>query len=150
MGFLENTRYSIFLLSILLRSVYINHLFSFNQRLVEIIDKEKVKLTSVDKGFTLKTKRAKIVSVKINVRYFLPHLTDDQDIIEVSGNTIGQCFEQLITQFPKAKRWLFGKDGNISNFIDIYLNLESTYPDELTTPVKDGDEIQIVMKLSGG
>ncbi len=88
--------------------------------------------------------------VKINVRYFLPHLTDDHDVVEVSGNTIGQCLEQLITQFPKAKRWLFGKDGNISNFIDIYLNLESAYPNELTKPVKDGDEIQIVMRLSGG
>jgi molybdopterin converting factor small subunit len=90
------------------------------------------------------------MSVKINVRHFLPHLTNDQDVVEVEGSTIGQCFENLVARFPKVKRWLFGKDGKLSNFIDIFVNLESVPPDELTKPVKDGDEIHIVMRISGG
>lgn len=90
------------------------------------------------------------MSVKINVRHFLPHLTNDQDVLEVNGSTIGECFEQLVARFPKLRGWLFREDGNLSNFIDVYINLESAYPDELTKPVKDGDEIHIVMKISGG
>ena len=90
------------------------------------------------------------MSVKINVYYFLPHLTNDQEEIEVDGSTIAQCFEQLISRFPGVKEWLFGKDGRISNFLDIYVNLEMVDPDELTRPVDDGDVIHIVMMLTGG
>ncbi len=90
------------------------------------------------------------MSVKINVYYFLPHLTEDQEIVEVDGNTVGECLEKLVKRFPKAKEWLFGKDGNLSKFLDVYVNLEEAYPDELNTPVKDGDEIHIVMQLTGG
>jgi molybdopterin synthase sulfur carrier subunit len=90
------------------------------------------------------------MSVKINVSYFLPHLTNDQDVVEVEGSTIGQCLENLVARFPKVRKWLFGKGGKLSNFIDIFVNLESSPPDELTKPVKDGDEILIVMRISGG
>ena len=90
------------------------------------------------------------MSVKVNVYYFLPHLTNDQEEIEVNGSSIGQCFEQLTALFPKVSEWLFGKDGKISNFVDIYVNLEMVDPDELTRPVNDGDVIHIVMMLTGG
>ena len=90
------------------------------------------------------------MSVKVNVYYFLPHLTRDQEEIEVNGSTIGECFEQLESQFPKVREWLFGKDGKISNFLDIYVNLEMVDPDNLTAPVNDGDVIHIVMMLTGG
>ena len=90
------------------------------------------------------------MSVKVNVYYFLPHLTNDQEEIEVNGSTIGQCLEQLINIFPKAREWLFGKDGKISNFLDIYINLEMVDPHDLTRQVDDGDVIHIVMMLTGG
>lgn len=90
------------------------------------------------------------MSVKINVRHFLPHLTDDQDVVEVEGSTVGQCLENLVARFPKLRRWLFGKDGKLSNFLDIYVTLENLPQDELTKPVNDGDEIHIVMRISGG
>jgi len=34
--------------------------------------------------------------------------------------------------------------------IEIYVNAESSYPDELTKPVNDGDELQIVIMIVGG
>jgi molybdopterin converting factor small subunit len=90
------------------------------------------------------------MSVNVNVHYFLPHLTNDQDVVEVKGNTISQCMEQLVARFPGAREWLFGKDGNLSNLIDVYVNQESVYPEGLAKPVKDGDEIRIIMMISGG
>ena len=90
------------------------------------------------------------MSVKINSYYFLPHLTNDQEIIEVQGNTIRECLDQMVALFPKAREWLFGKDGKLSNFLEVYLNLEDTNPENLDKPVKDGDEIHIVMHLTGG
>jgi molybdopterin converting factor small subunit len=90
------------------------------------------------------------MSVKINVYHFLPHLTNDQEIVEVEGNTIGECLEHLASMFPAARRWLFGEDGNLSHFLNIYINKESALPEELNKSVKDGDEIFIVMMMTAG
>jgi sulfur-carrier protein len=90
------------------------------------------------------------MSVKIDVHYFIPVLTNDRDIIEVDGNNIGQCFDQLIHLYPKVKEWLIAEDGGISNVVEVYLNHDSVQPEGLAKPVKDGDVIHIVMMISGG
>jgi sulfur-carrier protein adenylyltransferase/sulfurtransferase len=90
------------------------------------------------------------VSIKINVQYFLPHLTGDRDEVEVKGNTVGQCLEQLVARFPKLKRWIFKDNGQLTDFIEIHINMESYHEDALSQPIKDGDEIYIVMMLTGG
>jgi sulfur-carrier protein len=90
------------------------------------------------------------MSVKININPFLTHITNNQSVVEVSGNTIGQCIQQLVTRFPELKKWLFKKNGKLSNLVDIYLNKESSYPLELDKPVKDGDELHIIVIISGG
>ena len=48
------------------------------------------------------------------------------------------------------KKALFDKKGKLKNIINIYLNQESTYPEELAKAVKDGDEIHITVILAGG
>jgi hypothetical protein len=45
---------------------------------------------------------------------------------------------------------LFDKRGKLNNIVEIYLNLQSAYPDELARQVKDGDEIHVTLMLSGG
>lgn len=90
------------------------------------------------------------MSVKINIPNFLPHLTNGQDVVEVNGNTVGQCLEQLVSRFPELKDWLFGKDGKLKSAVDVYVNMESSYPEELAKPVKDGDELHIIIIISGG
>jgi len=94
--------------------------------------------------------RGELVSVKINIHPSLLHLTEDQEVVEVSGNTVGQCFQQLTAKFPEIKEWLFEKDGKLSKYIDVYVNQESSYPEELAKPVNDGDELNIIMTIAGG
>jgi molybdopterin converting factor small subunit len=90
------------------------------------------------------------MSVKVNVYYFLPHLFEARDDVEVEGDTVGACLEQLIDRYPKARRWLFGEDGRVANFADLYLNYKIIDPEDLTLPVGDGDVIHIVMMLTAG
>ena len=90
------------------------------------------------------------MSVKINIHSFFSHLTNGQEIVEANGNTVGQCLEHLVTQFPGLRKWLFEKDGKLNRLVDIYVNLESSYPEELAKPVKDGDELHIIVIISGG
>jgi molybdopterin converting factor small subunit len=90
------------------------------------------------------------VSITINVQYFLPHLTDDRNEVEITGNTVGECLEQLVARYPKSKKWIFQDNGKLTDFINIFINLESLDEDVLSQSVKDGDEIIIVMMLTGG
>ena len=84
------------------------------------------------------------MSIKINLSpRFFPH-TNNQQVAEVSGSTVGQCLEHLVEQFPGIKQWLFDKNGKLHSYLDIYVNGQSVYPEELTKPVKDGDELYIV------
>ncbi len=45
---------------------------------------------------------------------------------------------------------LFEKSGKLRNHIEVFLNLKTTYPQELAMPVKDGDEMHITVMLAGG
>ena len=90
------------------------------------------------------------MSVKIKIHPFLSQHTNNQDMVEVNGRTVGQCLEQLVDQFPELKPWLFEKNGKLNRLVEIYVNMESSYPEELAKPVKDGDELHIIIIISGG
>ena len=90
------------------------------------------------------------MSISINIHKTHREHTDDQETLEVAGQTIGECVEDLIDRYPGMKSAVFDAKGKLLSQIEIYLNMESAYPDELKKPVKDGDEIHIVVMLAGG
>ena len=90
------------------------------------------------------------MGIKININPILHQYTNNQGVAEVKGDTVGQCLDHLINQFPAIKSGLLDKQGKLLNFIDIYVNGESAYPEELAKPVKDGDELHITVVISGG
>ena len=71
-------------------------------------------------------------------------------MVEVNGRTVGQCFDSLVERFHGIKQGLFDNNGKLHSYIGVYVNWESAYPEELTKPVKDGDEIQIAVMFGGG
>ena len=90
------------------------------------------------------------MGIEITIHPILRQFTNGQAVVEVNGNTVGQCLDELVEQFPGIKTWLFGKNGKLLNYVDIYVNLESSYPEELAKPVKDGDELYIILMIAGG
>ena len=90
------------------------------------------------------------MSIKINIHPNLEHLTNGLDVAEVNGSTVGQCLDHLIKQFPGIKEELLDKNGKLLNYVDIWVNLESSFPEELAKPVKDGDELSITFIIGGG
>jgi molybdopterin synthase sulfur carrier subunit len=90
------------------------------------------------------------MSVTINIDSRLSHLTDGQTAFKVEGNTVGQCLDGLVKRFPGIKPRLFDKKGKLNKHIDIYVNKESSYPEELVKAVRDGDELHIMFLVTGG
>ena len=90
------------------------------------------------------------MSIKVNINPLLFQYTNDNEVVEVNGETVGQCIDRLIEQFPDIKQVLFGKNGKLLSYVDIYVNKESAYPEELAKTVKDGDELHIAFTIAGG
>jgi molybdopterin converting factor small subunit len=90
------------------------------------------------------------MGVKVNLHLTLRRYTNGQEVVEVEGKTVGECLRNLVEMFPDLGPNLFDKKGKLNNIVEIYLNLQSAYPNELVKPVKDGDEIHVTMMLAGG
>ena len=90
------------------------------------------------------------MSITVNIHQALRQITNNQATVEVAGTTVGECLTELVQRFPDIKSKLFGKNGKLLNHIDIYVNAESSYPEELAKPVKDGDKLSITLMLAGG
>ncbi len=90
------------------------------------------------------------MAIKINIHPALQHFTNDLNVVEINGSTVGQCLDQLIRQFPGISTEGFYKNGKLSQFVEIYVNQERVAHDGLAIPTKDGDEIHIVLMLGGG
>lgn len=90
----------------------------------------------------------------MNITVIIPPImykyTGDQQTAGVEGSTVGQCLDHLTKQFPGIEEALFDKDGALKYWLNIYVNRESCYPDELAKPVKDRDEIHIIPIIVGG
>lgn len=90
------------------------------------------------------------MSVEISIPPSLQHLVNDIKIIEVSGRTIRECLDDLVTQFPQIKSQLFGQGMKLRKGLSIYINGEATDIKELAKPVNDGDKLFILNLIFGG
>jgi molybdopterin converting factor small subunit len=88
--------------------------------------------------------------IEINIPTYLQPYAGDQETIEVSGNTVGECLDHLIRQFPGMKKMLFDAGGKLHNYVGIYINGEDAYPNELARPLKDSDKLDLLYIIGGG
>ncbi|MFC1971340.1 MoaD/ThiS family protein [Chloroflexota bacterium] len=90
------------------------------------------------------------MSVEVNISSIFAHYVNNQQIAQVKGKTIGECLYHLFNMFPGLKEVLVDQKGKLHGYINVYVNEESAYPEELAKPVKDGDKLHIAMLLEGG
>jgi molybdopterin converting factor small subunit len=86
----------------------------------------------------------------VNVHLHATHrqFTQGSEVVAVEGRTVGECLNHLIKQFPGMEKALFAKKDKLLNTVEVYVNHASAYPNELAKPVKDGDEIHLIMLLA--
>jgi molybdopterin converting factor small subunit len=90
------------------------------------------------------------MGITLNFHKTHRQFTQGRHSIEVDGRTVGECLYKMVEMYPDMQDILFGNQGRLRHEIEIYLNMASTFPDELSTPVQSGDEIHITMMLAGG
>ena len=90
------------------------------------------------------------MGVKVHIHKTHRQFTNGLEVVVVDGKTVGECLGQLTKTFPGMEKALFARKDKLQNNVEIFVNEATTYPDELVKPVKDGDEIHLVVMLAGG
>jgi molybdopterin converting factor small subunit len=89
------------------------------------------------------------MSVKVHLHPYLTEGGEAQVELE-GGKTVGEAIKALVARFPAMQTKLFAKPDKLHGYIEILVNAQPTVPKELAYPVSDGDEITILVFLSGG
>ncbi|HAL47336.1 MAG: MoaD/ThiS family protein [SAR202 cluster bacterium] len=91
------------------------------------------------------------MSITVRIPTPLRRVTDGQDKVDVEGSTIKEIIDSLDGQFPAIKERLCDEQGQLRNFVNIYVNGEDLrFLDGIDSSVKEGDEISIVPAVAGG
>ncbi|MEX1124029.1 MAG: MoaD/ThiS family protein [Acidimicrobiia bacterium] len=66
---------------------------------------------------------------------------------EVTGGDVGQVLNRLFETEPGLRNHLIDEDGQIRTHVLVFVDGERA---DLTTPVPDGGEVQVLQAVSGG
>ena len=91
------------------------------------------------------------MSVLVRIPTPLRCVTNGQDKVNVEGSTLGEVVGSLENEFPGIKERLCDEQGELRNFVNVYVNGEDVrFLQGLDTATKEGDEISIVPAVAGG
>lgn len=88
---------------------------------------------------------------KIRIPTPLRKLTNNEEVVEVDGATIGDAITELQSRYPGIKERLLDEKGEVRRFVNVYVNEEDIrFLQNQATPLKDGDEVSIIPAIAGG
>ncbi|MDG1989886.1 MAG: MoaD/ThiS family protein [Dehalococcoidia bacterium] len=91
------------------------------------------------------------MAIKVKIPTPLRSLTSNKDLVEITASNVKEVIETLEQDFPGMQERICEEDGTIRRFVNIYVNGEDVrFLDELSTQLKDNDEISIVPAVAGG
>lgn len=85
--------------------------------------------------------------IKLCLCQILSYYANNQPTVEVNGNTVRECLDDLVTRFPNLNKVI--EMGKTAGLVNIYIsNNKGNAIEDLSQPVKDGDELNVA--FSGG
>jgi sulfur-carrier protein len=71
--------------------------------------------------------------------------------VRADGGDVGAVLRALAEQHPDLQSQLFGADGSLNRYVNVYLNDEDVRVlDGLDTQVGDGDVLNVLPAMAGG
>ena len=88
---------------------------------------------------------------KIKIPPVLRPKTGGEAEVEASGSNVGEVLRALTAEHPDTDSQLFGPDGDLNRYVNVYLNDEDVRVlDGLDTSVSESDTIVILPAMAGG
>jgi MoaD family protein len=77
--------------------------------------------------------------------------TDGESEVSADGATVGDVLRALTALHPDTEGQLFGPDGDLNRYVNVYLNDEDVRVlDGLDTAISDSDTVVILPAMAGG
>lgn len=91
------------------------------------------------------------MSVMVRIPTPLRRITGGEDKVSVEGDSLADVIASLEGRFPGIKARICDDQGQIRNFVNVYVNGEDVrFENGLDTATSAGDEISIVPAVAGG
>ncbi len=91
------------------------------------------------------------MSVEVRVPTVLRKHTGGARVVQAQGDNVAAVLENLEQQFPGLKQEVMNEDGQVRQFVNIYVNDEDIrYLQSLQTALQDGDSVAILPAVAGG
>ena len=88
---------------------------------------------------------------KVRIPTPLRKLTNDEEVIEVTADTVAGAIAELQARFPGIQERLLDEKGDVRRFVNVYVNEEDVrFLQNQNTALKDGDENSIIPAIAGG
>ena len=88
------------------------------------------------------------MSAKIKLSTVFQSMADNQEYVEVKGNTIRESLNEFVTKYPDAASWIIDKKGTLLSFV--LLNGEIVNSNDLDKPITEADELYVLPMIDGG
>ncbi|RRA48543.1 molybdopterin-synthase adenylyltransferase MoeB [Acidipila sp. EB88] len=90
--------------------------------------------------------------MQIHIPTPLRAYTAQKSVVTVEAANVTAALDQLTQAHPELRRHLFGEDGKLRAFVNLYLNDEDVryLPDREATAVHPGDALSIIPSIAGG
>jgi molybdopterin synthase sulfur carrier subunit len=71
--------------------------------------------------------------------------------VDAPGSNVGDVLRALTSEHPETAQQLFGPDGDLNRYVNVYLNDEDVRVlDGLDTAVAEADTVVILPAMAGG
>lgn len=93
----------------------------------------------------------KEATVPIYIPTALQRFVGQQETIRLSGQTVKEVLDQLVSQYAQLKPHLFSESNQLRSFVNVFVNDEDIRNAQgLDTPIQANDTITIVPSIAGG
>jgi molybdopterin converting factor small subunit len=91
------------------------------------------------------------MAVTIEIPTAFRRFTDGEPKVSSGGGTIAEALSELTTKYPALSRHVRDEQGQIRQFLNVYLNEEDIrFLNGESSPLKDGDRVLLVPSIAGG
>ena len=71
--------------------------------------------------------------------------------VQLSGGTVGEAMQALVTEYPALKPYIFAANGGLRAYIHLFINDEDIQQlAGLDTPLKEADQMLVLPSITGG
>ncbi len=90
------------------------------------------------------------MSVRVKLPPYFQEMAHGQREVEASGSTVREMIDDLERRYPGIKDHILDWKGRLQGYVEIFVNDDVVYPEGISMPIHDGDEVEIAMIVSGG